>query len=196
MRRAVCMLAAMALAMLLASGVAWAVTEIGTNGPDTLRGTNGDDNLFGKGGNDELVGLQGRDNLLGGAGKDVVFAGIEGSGVRGDKNLVGGSGNDLVIGGLGADNVVGEEGNDLVDEGPPRESSTDKLSAGGGNDVVGARNEPAFKDIVTCGGGFDWVFADKKDVVAPDCEKVADSASETEEVFESIPASFWMGLPL
>jgi hypothetical protein len=32
-------LAAMALALLLASGVAMAVNKIGTDGPDTLRGT-------------------------------------------------------------------------------------------------------------------------------------------------------------
>jgi Ca2+-binding RTX toxin-like protein len=189
------LLAAMALALLLASGVAWAVTKIGTDGPDTLRGTNRADNLLGLGGNDELVGLRGRDNLLGGGGKDVVFGGAEGSGVRGDKNLVGGPGNDLVIGGKGSDNVVGEEGNDLVDEGPPREFSTDKLSAGDGTDVVGAFNDPAFKDIVTCGDSRDWVFADKKDVVAPDCEKVADRVSEFEEVSRSIPTSFWSGLP-
>jgi len=38
MRRVTLMLAGMALALLLASGVAWAVNKIGTNGPDTLRG--------------------------------------------------------------------------------------------------------------------------------------------------------------
>src|SRR5829696_3465761 len=41
-----CVLAAMALALLLASGAALALTKIGTNGPDTLRGTNGNDNLL------------------------------------------------------------------------------------------------------------------------------------------------------
>ena len=54
MRRVVLTLAAMALALLLASGVAWAVNKVGTDGPDTLRGTHGDDNLLGKGGSDEL----------------------------------------------------------------------------------------------------------------------------------------------
>jgi len=44
------MLAAMALALVVASGVALAVTRIGADGPDTLRGTNGADNLIGKGG--------------------------------------------------------------------------------------------------------------------------------------------------
>ena len=49
MRRTIVLLATMALTLLVASGVALAVTKIGTNGPDTLRGTNGNDNLIGKG---------------------------------------------------------------------------------------------------------------------------------------------------
>jgi Ca2+-binding RTX toxin-like protein len=195
MRRVILLLTVMAATLIVASGLAWAVNKIGTNGPDTLRGTNGDDNLLGKGGNDKLFGLGGTDNLLGGSGKDIVLGGNERSAGGGDKDLVGGSGNDGVLGGLGADNILGEAGNDLVADGPNREFSTDKLSAGDGNDVVGVFNDPAFKDIVTCGDGFDWVFADKKDEVAPDCERVADSVSEFEELFESIPESFWEGLP-
>jgi len=58
-RRLVLLLAVMALAMLMASGVALAVNEVGTDGPDTLRGTNGDDNLVGRGGNDRLLSLAG-----------------------------------------------------------------------------------------------------------------------------------------
>ena len=65
MRRAVLVLAAMALALLLASGVALAVNKVGTNGPDTLRGTNKADNLLGRGANDILLALAGDDNLLG-----------------------------------------------------------------------------------------------------------------------------------
>ena len=52
MRRTILMVAAMALILLVASGVALAVNKIGTNGPDTLRGTNGADNLLGNDGND------------------------------------------------------------------------------------------------------------------------------------------------
>src|SRR5688572_4255926 len=73
MRRTIVLLATMALTLLVASGVAWAVNKIGTDGPDTLRGTNGNDNLVGKGGNDVLYSLAGRDNLLGGAGKDCLL---------------------------------------------------------------------------------------------------------------------------
>jgi len=57
MRRTIVLLATMALTLLVASGVALAVTRIGTNGPDTLRGTNGTDNLLGNGGNDVLYAL-------------------------------------------------------------------------------------------------------------------------------------------
>ena len=194
MRRVILLLTAMALALLLASGVALAVNKIGTNGPDTLWGTNGADNLLGKGGNDTLFGLGGRDNLRGGSGKDLVFGGSERRLSGGDKNLVGGSGNDVVLGGLGSDNILGEEGNDLVADGPDGDFATDKLSAGEGNDVVEVFTDPPSKDLVSCGGGFDRVFANRKDVVAPDCERVADRVSEFDALFESIPQSFWQGL--
>jgi Ca2+-binding RTX toxin-like protein len=202
MRRVVLVLAAMALALLLASGVAWAVNKIGTNGPDTLRGTNKADNLLGKGGNDELYSLAGRDNLLGGPGKDFVFGGndrFRQSG--GNKDLVGGPGNDVVVGGRGSDNVLGDEGNDFLIDGPTREFSLDKVSGGDGNDVFLVDNAPAAKDIATCGGGFDRVLADRKDVVAPNCERVRIVHGSTEEVLQqedeflaSIPPSFFEGL--
>ena len=161
MRRVILLLAAMAATLVLASGLAWAVNEVGTNGPDTLRGTNKADNLLGRGANDILLGRGGRDNLLGGTGKDIVLGGNEREAGGGDKNLVGGSGNDSVIGGLGSDNILGQEGNDLVVDGPVREFATDKLSAGDGDDVVGAVTRPAFEDILTCGGGFDRVIVDR-----------------------------------
>ena len=103
MRRTIVLLATMALTLLVASGVALAVTKIGTDGPDTLRGTPKDDNLLGQRQlTTILYALAGNDNLLGGAGKDVVFGGnerLELSG--GHKFLVGGSGNDFVNGGKG-----------------------------------------------------------------------------------------------
>src|SRR5215210_3098806 len=170
MRRLVLLLTAMALTLVLASGVALAVNKVGTNGPDTLRGTNGADNLLGRGGNDILLALAGNDNLHGGPGKDFV------------------------VGGRGSDNILGEEGNDLIIDGPDREFATDKLSAGDGNDAVGAVNSPAFKDIVTCGGGFDRVMVDRKDVVAPDCEKVFFGPASEDEFIESLPQSFFAGL--
>jgi Ca2+-binding RTX toxin-like protein len=193
MRRLVLLLTAMALALLLASGVALAVNRIGTDGPDTLRGTNGNDNLLGRGDNDILIALNGRDNLLGGPGNDWLDTRRMGF-RRGDKNMVGGSGNDAVIGGRSSDKVLGEEGNDLVADGPEREFATDRLTAGDGNDVVAVVNRPAFKDLVTCGEGFDRVLADRKDVLADDCERVFIGFGSEDEFIASIPQSFLEGL--
>ena len=200
MRRVVLVLVAMALALLLASGVAWAVNKIGTDGPDTLRGTNGADNLLGRGGNDRLFALDGRDTLLGGPGKDWVDTHPK-KFRRGDKNLQGGPGNDIVFGGRGSDNVLDDAGNDLLADGPGREFSLDKVSGGDGTDVIFVQNVPAAKDIATCGGGFDRVLADSEDLVSPDCERVRivhgsreEVLQQEEEFFASIPQSFFEGL--
>ena len=218
MRRVALVLMTMALALLVASGVALAVNKVGTNGPDTLRGTNRGDNLVGKGGDDVLFGLGGSDSLLGGAGRDNVLGGNERIPLGGDKNLLGGPGNDRVLGGHGSDSLAGGPGNDLVDggrgsdnvsgeegtdvlfDGPfRREASEDTLSGADGNDVIFVDNRPAFKDVVTCGGGFDRVGADRKDVVAPDCEEVAVGPAAV-ELFEELEETgfferFEEGLP-
>jgi len=57
-----------------------------------------------------------------------------------------------------------------------------------------ATNKPAAKDVLTCGDGFDLVAVDRKDVVAPDCERVFVGLASGEEFFESIPQSFFEGL--
>ena len=194
-----------------------AVNRIGTDGPDTLRGTNRADNLLGGGGNDVLFGFRGRDNLLGGPGKDWVLGGNERRTLGGDKNLVGGPGNDGIIAGQGSDNLLGSSGNDFLDggrgsdrvvgeggidfliQGPGGETAKDSLSGGDGNDVILVDNEPTTRDLVTCGSGFDRVAADTKDVVAPDCEKVAVGDAAVGELFEELDEeffeSFGEGLP-
>jgi Ca2+-binding RTX toxin-like protein len=195
MRRTIVLLATMALTLLVASGVALAVTRIGTDGPDTLRGSRGDDNLIGRGGNDILLSLAGDDTLLGGPGKDVVNGGNLAEPFAGNKNLEGGEGNDAVQGGLGSDNVLGGEGNDFMQDGefqPP--AVKDILSAGDGNDVLNVGNKPVGKDVVTCGGGLDRVLADRADVVTPDCEKVFIGPAAADKFFNSIPESFFEGL--
>jgi Ca2+-binding RTX toxin-like protein len=207
MRRVILLLAVMAATLVVASGVAWAVTKIGTNGPDTLRGTNGDDNLIGKGGDDVLHSLNGRDTLLGGSGKDCLLCR---STTRfrffaGDKNLLGGPGNDLIWTGKGSDNVVGAEGNDLLIEDGFREFSRDNFSGGPGNDAIDVIHYRSARDRVVCGGGFDRVAADSKDVIAPDCEEVVvfrgGTFSEYLDVVlvefyeETVPPSFYEGLP-
>ena len=49
MRRTILLVATMALTLMVASGVALAITKIGTDGPDTLMGTKGSDVLSGRG---------------------------------------------------------------------------------------------------------------------------------------------------
>jgi Ca2+-binding RTX toxin-like protein len=196
MRRTILLLATMTLTLLAASGVALAVTRIGTDGPDTLRGTKGDDNLLGQGANDSLLSLAGDDTLLGGSGKDVVNGGSFAEPFAGNKTLVGGEGNDVVQGGLGSDNVLGGEGNDYMVDGefePP--FVKDILSSGEGNDVMNVANKPAGKDAVSCGSGIDRVLADRADVVTPDCEKVSIGPAAADRFFDSVPQSFIEGLP-
>jgi Ca2+-binding RTX toxin-like protein len=198
MRRTIVLLATISLTLLVASGVALAVTKIGTNGPDTLRGTNRADQLVGKGGNDKLLALAGNDTLLGGPGKDIVNGGSLERPFGGDKNLVGGPGNDLVQGGLDSDNVVGQEGNDLLVDGDNADISApqkDNLAGEDGNDVLASINEPADVDVIVCGSGFDRVLVDRKDVVAPDCEKVFVGLGSVDAFSNSIPESFFEGLP-
>ena len=194
-KRAILVMATIALTLLAASGVALAVTRIGTDGPDTLRGTNGADQLVGKGGNDVLLALAGNDTLLGADGKDVVNGGNLQEPLGGAKNLVGGGGNDAVQGGLGPDNLLAQDGNDFViggEFGPP--AAKDTLSAGDSGDVIDVFNRPAGKDLVSCGGGIDRVFADRADVVAPDCEKVFVGADSFDAFLDSIPEGFFEGL--
>jgi len=99
--------------------------------------------------------------------------------------LVGGDGNDFMLG--------GEFGR--------TPAAKDNLSGGAGNDVILVFNKPAGKDVVTCGGGFDRVLADRADVVVPDCERVKIVRGSREavlrqekEFLESIPESFFAGL--
>jgi Ca2+-binding RTX toxin-like protein len=194
----------MALALIMASGVALAVNKIGTDGPDTLRGTNKADNLLGRGGNDRLFGGGGgRDNLLGGPGKDSLISGIDAfHPSRGDKILVGGPGNDWILPGLGSDVVMGGKGNDLLfhEERLPRTppDSGDNYSGGPGKDVIIDKGQSTGKDLITCGNGFDWVLADRGDVVAPDCEEVHYRFDPYEFLFGGIipgAQNFIEGLP-
>ena len=153
MRRTMLLMATMELTLLVASGVALAVTKIGGPGPNTLRGTNGADNLLGRGGNDALFGLGGSDNLLGEEGNDWVLGGNEGNPQGGDKNLLGGPGNDGVLGGLGSDNMVGGSGNDFV----AGEEGSDNLVGGEGRDLVDGWKG---SDRMLGEGGSDWIVDD------------------------------------
>ena len=110
MRRTVLVLAAMALALTVASGVALAVSKTGTNGDDVLEGTFGKDALAGGGGDDRLYGRQGQDRVYGDSGCDRVFGNI------GNDQLFGGGGVDHVFGGGDDDfiNLLDERGGDVA----------------------------------------------------------------------------------
>jgi hypothetical protein len=185
-RRVVLVLAVMALVLVLASGVAWAVNKIGTDGPDTLQGTNRGDNLFGLGGNDVLFALRGNDNLLGGPGKDWVLGGNERIPLGGGKNVAGGPDNDGVVGGIGSDNALGGSGNDWVlgDYGSDRavvggegkdmvfgSRGADRLAGEEGGDwLVEGDLDDSWKDTLSGGDGDDIFLVDnvpaRRDVVS------------------------------
>lgn len=78
--------------------VAFAYTQNGTSGDDTLNGVSGaPDVLNGLDGNDTLNGADGDDTLNGGNGNDIL------NGMTGDDILDGGAGNDTLKGYLGND---------------------------------------------------------------------------------------------
>jgi Ca2+-binding RTX toxin-like protein len=83
-------------------------------------------------------------------------------GLGGSDEITDGLGADLVYGGKGADDLIGYGG----------DTSLDRFYGGRGNDIVQPRDVPALKDVVSCGGGTDTVYADKADVVGGDCERV------------------------
>jgi Ca2+-binding RTX toxin-like protein len=197
MRRTMLLLATMTLTLLVASGVALAVTKLGTDSRDRLRGTNGADTLIGKGDNDILLALAGDDTLLGGPGKDFLLGGSIQEASGGNKTLEGGDGNDALFGGLSSDTMVGGDGNDFLNGGEfdQTPAAKDTISAGDGNDVLDIINKPAGKDVVSCGGGFDRVLADRADLVAPNCERVFVGVRKIDAYFASIPASFFEDLP-
>jgi Ca2+-binding RTX toxin-like protein len=155
MRKAVLLLASVALAMLVAGGVAWAATIscaggyktcYGTNQADTMKGNGGHNLMFGKGGGDTLRGYGAKDYLNGGTGADKLYAGSCRTnsvfGGPGADNLYGGIDPDRMYGGLGSDKLYGGPKSDALVTGPPADrgchseldSSEDVAYGGSGND--------------------------------------------------------------
>ena len=120
-----------------------------------LEGGTGDDLLVpdgaffnvaeGDGGDDRLVSFTGGNVTLSGQADDDVLVVQGGSG----GTLNSGSGHDIVSARLGGVTVSGGSGSDVID-----------VRGGSDTDV----------DTVTCGTGFDVVFANSGDSVAQDCE--------------------------
>ena len=80
--------------------------------------------------------------------------------------LVGTPRSDGLCGKGGNDYLSGREGKDLLRGGPGR----DRILGGPDGDRIRARD--GVRDEIVCGLGDDRVFADKRDDVAPDCERV------------------------
>jgi Ca2+-binding RTX toxin-like protein len=81
--------------------------------------------------------------------------------------VIGTSFDDQLTGDARPQAIRGGDGNDLIDGG----GGNDLLSGQGGDDTIAARDGRI--DVVACGGGTDSVTADRRDVVARDCESVA-----------------------
>lgn len=113
------MLATMALALLLASGVALAGVFNGDDGNNRLVGTDGRDRMFGSGGDDLVRGLDGPDRMAGGDGEDTMY---------------GGRGQDIINGGGGEDRIYGGSGNDYISS--IGDDAVDVVDCGGGTDSV------------------------------------------------------------
>jgi hypothetical protein len=147
------------LAMVLATGMAWAASKTGTDGNDRLRGTPQADDIDAKAGNDVARGKKGSDHIWGRYGEDKLYGGWGKDKVNGGRHndtLDGGPRNDVVRGGQGRDDIWGGTG-------------TDRLFGGKGNDEIHTGGD--FPDVVDCGPGRrDWVSYDSTDQVV-NCER-------------------------
>jgi dipeptidyl aminopeptidase/acylaminoacyl peptidase len=129
----------------------WGIDVVPTSGGSLARLTN-QCRFFGTARGDRLRGSPFLDELYGFGGDDR----LDGRGGR--DRLLGGEGDDLLIGGAGEDDVQA---------GPGR----DRVVAGDANDIV--RVTDGSRDRVSCGrGSYDIVYADRRDVVGRDCERV------------------------
>ena len=152
MRRTVLLVAAVALTLLVAGGVAFAATKIGADGSDTLMGTKDPDTLVGERGSGWMGGRGGEAVISGGRGSDDPLASAS----------VG-----ILDGGPGADAISGGPGSDMLIDGPVRDdSAVDTLEGGKGHHNLLTFNRPAARDVVACGAARDFVDVDRKDAQA------------------------------
>ena len=127
------------MALLLASGVALAVSQIRCDSGECL-GTPRNDEMLGFLRHDVIYALKGDDRMWGRTGGDDVY---------------GFNGNDWATGGSGIDKVSGGDGRDTLLEIAQQDSSRDTVNGGNGSDTLISRNDPASVDILNCGAGYD-----------------------------------------
>jgi len=97
MRKSVLLVASIALAVLLASGVALAANIKGDENDNELTGTSSRDTISPFAGNDTVYALGGNDDVRHSYGNDYILGG------SGDDTLRGGFDNDVIWGGPGKD---------------------------------------------------------------------------------------------
>jgi Ca2+-binding RTX toxin-like protein len=172
MRRVVLVLALMAAALLMDSGMALAVTKAGGPGSDTIVGTATPDSLAGGSGSDRVLGGGGNDFMHGGPLPPSLTspASFE-AGPNNADFLMGSGGDDIIDGNLGVDLIFGGPGGDLLADGENRGGATDVLMGGSGDDVLNTFNAPPGQDVARCGPGTDTAVADRTDVLLG-CERV------------------------
>ncbi len=144
MSKTVLLLASMAVALVLVSGVALAATTIectvgttclGTSGDDEITGTTEADRIKARAGNDTAYGLGGRDKIFGQDGIDSLYGGARndtlngGSGDIDYDNLCGGAGNDTLVESAGYDRYMFPEnwGRDVISSPSPEDGSRPDL---------------------------------------------------------------------
>lgn len=189
-KRALFLLAVMAGALVVASGVAWAATiQCPNRANGSCVGTPDDDAITGTPDPDQIRARAGGDRVAAGSGADLAFGGTGEDRVRGN-----GGDDEVVFGGearpLGeapptdfpdkSDDVVhGGAGNDRQVIGGFGQGGEDRVYGDDGDDLLlVAQRGSGFdvkvtKEIVDCGPGEDTAYIDRGvDVVDDNCETV------------------------
>jgi Ca2+-binding RTX toxin-like protein len=184
MRKTILLLASVALAMIVAGGVAWAATIqcpklakdwcYGTEEADTIRGTGENDRISAEGGGDTIYSYGGWDRLEGGAGSDRLYGGRKADSLH--PNTQQDTSNDYVHGGREGDiiHIPSVDPSNL----PISTEGVDRVYGERGDDVIFASQwhwgggDPVTKTIIDCGPGRkDRVVFDRGvDVVKENCE--------------------------
>jgi Ca2+-binding RTX toxin-like protein len=128
MRRILLLLTTMAVALVAASGVAYAINQVqcdGTGDQDPAssqcRGTNLSDGITGTEQPDLIVAMGGFDDVSAGGGQD---------------ELHGGPNADTLRGAAGSDTYNGGAGNDWLDEAPTSDAGNDVMNGNTGTDYL------------------------------------------------------------
>ncbi len=156
MRKIVVLLASIALAALLACGVALAATVNCAGAGERCEGTEEDDRLHGSSDGEFITGGGGDDTIYARGGNDTVRD------IKGRNRAYGGGGDDR-LGVRGS--AFGRAGGDLI-----LLTSRGRARGGPGGDGIDAHNDR--RNRVFCGTGRDKVYFDRGlDTLADGCER-------------------------